>query len=250
MACYGQPLMLGVWWDTIRSYDDETLRFLKFVIVDDCGTPPAEIPDDIKERVPVLLLRITEDIPWNQMAARNLGMHHASGWCTMIDPDMVFSLPQMRLLIGATEGLVRGRIVKWALRHFNSGKIDQSSPNTWLLHRDDFFAVGGYAEHYAGAKGWSDCTLQDVLRSVYKVDARPDLFADFYGTDAVADAMVTSLDRSTATNKKKRIKDMAAAKMMGGWAKWAKARINVPRMNFPWIQVWPESTRSSSASSD
>lgn len=242
MAVYGQPLMLQEQLLAISSYPQAVREQLTVIVVDDCGEPPVRegtitcLDAIIKS---AKLFRVEQDIPWNQMGARNLAMHHASGHCLLIDPDMVFDGRTMARMIEAAKKLARGHVIKWGLRHLNSGKVDMSSPNTWLIHRDDFFAVGGYDEDYAGHKGWSDVQFLDVMRSCYKIEHRPDLLADFYGTDSVPDAMVRSLDRSTSTNKKKRLKKVAQARAAGGWARWAKARKDVSRLRFPWKQIFP-----------
>jgi hypothetical protein len=243
MAVYGQPLMLTEQVKAISAYPDEVLDNLNVVIVDDCGTPPVDIgvPSYLHAFAKsVQLFRVEKDIPWNQMGARNLGMHHARGWCLMIDPDMIFDGPTMLRMMQAAKKLSRGRIAKFGLKHVNSGKLDMTSPNTWLLHRDDFFAVGGYDEDFAGNKGWSDVQLLDILRSCYKLEERPDLWAHFHGTDSVPDAMVKSLDRSTSVNKKKRVKKVEQARKAGGWARWAKStRVSAERLRFPWKQLYP-----------
>jgi hypothetical protein len=243
MAVYGQPLMLAKQIEIIGHYSADVRSKLNVVIVDDCGVPSVSVLD-VGFTAPLVkslkLFRVDKDIPWNQPGARNLGMHHSAGWCLMIDPDMVFDDPTMRRMLQAAEKLTRGRAVKYGLKHENSGKLDMTSPNTWLLHRDDFFAVGGYDEDFAGAKGWSDVQLLDILRSCYKVENRPDLWAHFYGTDSIPDAMVKSLDRSTAANRKKRVKKVAQARKAGGWARWAKTeRVAAERLRFPWTQLFP-----------
>jgi hypothetical protein len=241
-AIYGQPLMLAHQFAAIRGYPATVLDRLNVVVVDDCGTPAVDVREVEALAVGVKsakLFRVTQDIPWNQPGARNLAMHHAAGVCVMIDPDMVISGKTMESMMEVAEKLPRRRVVKFGLRHVSSGRADMSSPNTWLLHRDDFFAVGGYDEDFSGNKGWSDCQLFNILSSCYKIDLRPDLLADFHGTDSVPDAMVTSLDRSVAVNRKKRMQKAAQARAAGGWARWVKTRKNVPRLRFPWQQVYP-----------
>lgn len=242
MAIYGQPQMLTEQITTIRSYSFNLRSRLNLVIVDDCGTPPVD-PDHAAFLHTlcnsVKLFRIEKDIPWNQMGARNLGMQHSSGWCLMIDPDMVFDADIMARMVQAAEKMQRGQVAKYGLKHKSSGKLDMSSPNTYLIHRDDFFAVGGYDESYAGHKGWSDVELLDVLRSCYKLQMRPDLFANFYSQKDIADAAVTTLDRSTKHNRKLRLKNVAKAKAAGGWARYAKIRASLPRCQFPWKQLYP-----------
>lgn len=242
MAVYGQPLMFREQALAICFYPKSVRERLKVVVVDDCGTPPVSekvIANIDSATAGAKLFRVTQDIPWNQMGARNLGMHHSQGWCLMIDPDMVFDGPMMARMIQAAEKMQRGQVGKWALKHTSSGVLDTSSPNTWLVHRDDFFDVGGYDEDFAGHKGWSDVQLLDVLRSCYKLQHRPDLFAHFHSIKDVPDAMVTSLDRSTSVNKRKRIKKVEQARKAGGWARWARARKDVPRLRFTWEQRYP-----------
>lgn len=243
MAVYGQPLMLSKQIDTIVRYSDAAMKRISLVVVDDCGNPPVDV-EEIRSAevcgVKSKLFRVTQDIPWNQMGARNLGMQHSSGHCLLIDPDMVFDGSMIERMIAAAKKLARGHVIKWGLRHVNSGKLDMTSPNTWLIHRDDFFAVGGYDEDFAGNKGWSDVQFLDLMRACFKIENRPDLFANFHGTDSVPDAMVKSLNRSTAANKKKRLKKVAQARAAGGWARWAKTRKDVPRLRFPWTQLYPQ----------
>jgi hypothetical protein len=244
MAVYGQPQMLAKQLAEISLYSPEICRKLSLVIVDDCGAPAVDTRG-IELAAGFLksaqLFRVDKDIPWNQMGARNLGMHHSSGWCVMLDPDMVLDGDTVERMMKAAERMHRGRVMKFALRHVGSGKLDMTSPNTWLLHRDDFFAVGGYDEDFAGNKGWSDVQLLDILRACYKIEERPDLWAHFYGTAQVPDAMVTSLDRSTAANRKKRVKKVGQARASGGWKAWAKVRAKAERLRFPWTKIFPTS---------
>jgi hypothetical protein len=241
MAIYGQPVMLDKQIETITGYPGSVLERLSITIVDDCGMPSVgfekakHLGNHCKS---AKLLRIEEDIPWNQPGARNLGMELSDGWCLMIDPDMVFEADIMDRMMQAASKLSRGQVLKYGLRHYPSNSLDMSSPNTYLIHRDDFFKVGGYDEDFCGHKGWSDVQLLDVLRSCYKLEPRPDLHADFYGTDSIVDAAVTSLDRSTKHNRKIRLKKVDQARAAGGWARWVKGRAKIPRLRFNWKLVY------------
>jgi len=244
MAVYGQPLMLKKQLEAIRSWPGEVRNHVTVVIVDDCGNPPVAVGDIAAFADSLLheakLLRIEKDIPWNQMGARNLGMHVSRGHCLMIDPDMVFDGEIIMRMRQAAAKLRRGHVLKYGLKHVSNSKhpIDMSSPNTFLLHRDDFFAVGGYDEDFAGHKGWSDCCLQDVLRAHYKIEERPDLFANFHGTASIPDAMVMTLDRSVKHNRAIRLKKVAQVKACGGWKKWVKLHKG-PNLRFEWKQLYP-----------
>lgn len=241
MAVYGQPLMLGVWFDTLRSYSPEMLERLELVIVDDHGSPPAEIPEDIRALLPCKLFRVLDNIAWNQPGARNLAIEHIdTPMVLFVDPDMVFPKARMLDMLEAGETLNRGHVIRFMLKHRGGpakGKLDASSPNTWFMHAADFLAVGAYDEDFSGNKGWSDVQLLDVMRANYKVHHTGSLFADFYGVDEVPDAMVSSLDRSTKANKHKRLLKVKESRMMGGWVKWTKQHRDRQRLRFRWEQV-------------
>lgn len=240
MAVYGQPLMLAKQLEVIGTYSDEVLAELTVVIVDDHGTPPVAkgFAEDLSDLCATKLYRVDDDIPWNQMGARNLGMHESEGWCLMIDPDMTFSNEMMVKLMAVARKEKRGTVTRYNLKHMSgpqAGVIDTSSPNTYLIHREDFFAVGGYDEEYRGNKGWSDVQLLDILKNHYSIRHKIDLYADFWGTDLIADAAVTSLDRSTGVNKRLRVHKANLAKR-GGWKQWVKKH-NGPNLRFKWTRV-------------
>lgn len=241
MAVYGQPKMLQVWFDTLIGYPAEILKELELVIVDDHGTPPAEIPQEVQDILPCQLFRVLDNIAWNQPGARNLALKHIrTPLVLFVDPDMVFPAEMMAKMLAEGAKLPRHQVIRFTLRHregHSKGKVDPSSPNTWFMHRDDFDQVGAYDEDFSGNKGWSDVQLLDVMRANYKVHHRMDLFAEFYGTGEVSDAMVSSLDRSTKANKHKRLLKVKESRMMGGWVRWTKQHRNRERLRFRWEKV-------------
>lgn len=233
MAVYGQPKMLEVWFDALRTYPPEVLLWMELLIVDDCGDPPVEIPDDITQLLKCRLFRVTEDIPWNQPGARNLALDHCrTPLVLFVDPDMVFPAGMMRKMLEAGQSLAEGEVIRFMLRHLKGNKLDGSSPNTWFLHVKNFLAVGGYDEDFCGNKGWSDVQLLDVMTTYYKIHHRKDLFADFYSTDEIVDAMVTTLVRSHVANRKLRVRKVDWARRKGGWKHLVKAKRS--RIRFTW----------------
>jgi hypothetical protein len=242
MAAYGQPLMLEVWFETIRSYPFAVLSKMELVIVDDCGEPPVEIPEDIQAMLPCQLFRVTKDIPWNQPGARNLALEHArTKLILFVDPDMVFPAGMMNKMLLAGLALEEHRVIRFQLRHrlgHAKGHIDSSSPNTWFLHVADFKRVGGYDEDYCGHKGWSDVQLLDIMKTVFKVRHDPTLFAEFYSRKEVDDADVQSLDRDVKHNKYIRLGKVRQANLTGGWGKYARDVVcKRPSLRFPWERV-------------
>ncbi len=236
MAVYGQPLMLEKWFETIRRYDDDVLDRLELIIVDDHGDPPAEIPLDIQASLRCKLFRVTEQIKWNQMGARNLGVSHAaSPWVLMMDPDMVVEPPVAKRLLERIPKLGPGELIKLLLRYTND-VLDSSSPNVYLIRKADFEKAGGYDEDYAGHKGWSDVQFLHTLEGLkFKFAKSAHLWVRYHRPRDVADATVTSLDRSVRHNRGVHIMKMGLAKSLG-WAKWA-AKNREKNIRFQWERV-------------
>lgn len=242
MAVYGQPKILAHQLETILGYPESVRDRLKLFIIDDHGDPPVDVDliiDAATRLKEARLYRVDDDIPWNQMGARNLGMKEASGVCMMLDPDMVWPADMMARMLAAASSLKRGNVMKWALRHKSGGRIDMTSPNTWTLHRDDFWKVGGYDEDFAGNKGWSDVTLLGTLMTTFKIEQRPDLYPDFLSVKDVPDAMVTSLNRSIKVNLGKRLAKVRQSRAMRGWARWAeKVNVRATKIRFAWTRLF------------
>lgn len=243
-SVYGQPAMLEHNLTTLSAADESVREVLKVIVVDDCGDPP--VGPELYEGRPfdIEVYRVTEDKPWNQMGARNLGMDRApSTWCLMIDPDMVFGPLMLARVLGAARKMRRGMFLKYGLRHADkdSPEVDMTSPNTYLIHRDDFFAAGGYDEDFAGHKGWSDVQMYDVLRAHLKMQQRKDIYAMFHSRESFPDADVkisAGVDRSTGHNRKVRLRKHAEARRVGGWKRWVKTKKG-PNLRAPWVKVYP-----------
>lgn len=243
MAVYGQPLMLAKQLATIAGYPQSVRSSLRVIIVDDCGTPPVD-PSTIHELDRYIdsatLFRVIKDIPWNQPGARNLAMKHAEGWCVMIDPDMVFSGEMIEKIQVATSTMQRGQNLRFCLRHTDTKRIDDSSPNTHTVHKDDFMAVAGYDEDFAGRKGYSDVIFARAMRRFgIKEIWRKDIWADFYGVHDLPDALVTTLDRSVEKNRPlfRSLTNLIRGRRPE-FLKWIEKR-KTKMIRFPWEQVYP-----------
>lgn len=223
LATYGQPQMLAFQLAEIESYPDRVLDCLTVVVVDDHGDPPVAIKamKELQKFCKVVLLRSVKDVPWHQMGARNAGMRVASGICVMLDVDMLIERHVIGKFLARAKAMKRGQVVKFALKHPDPKReLDFSSPNTWMLHRDDFFACGGYDEDFAGNKGWSDCLLQETLRAFYEVQMDDNLYVDFQGAGLeIPDAQVkvsAGVGRSVKVNKELKRRKNRVIELAGG----------------------------------
>ena len=103
----------------------------------------------------VRTFRIDVDVPWNWIAARNIGFHHAAdGWCLVTDMDHVIREETMRSVIYSDHD--PGTI--YAFRRLDVKEDDAAveihpHPNSWLMTRAMFWDVGGYDETLSGHYG-------------------------------------------------------------------------------------------------
>jgi hypothetical protein len=144
--------------DLLMRYADYPAHILDsvlFVLVDDGSPSRVEIPENIDLNLRVL--RVGEDIPWNQPGARNLGaVMSASDKIFMTDVDHVLN-PE------AFEEMIRrrnpGRTMYKLRRKDSTGAVLKSHPNTFFLSRARFLRYHGYDEEFCGHYGFDDAML-------------------------------------------------------------------------------------------
>lgn len=139
--------------DIWHGYPEDLRQHLSAVIVDD-GSPgsAAAFPVLMKrgKSFPIRHFRIEIDIPWNWIAARNLAMHHAEGWCAATDMDHVIPCETAEALVwGAHEP---NCIYRFS-RSEHTGEPIHPHPNSWFMTRAMFWKFGGYDENFSGFYG-------------------------------------------------------------------------------------------------
>jgi hypothetical protein len=153
---------------------------LKTIIVDDCSNPPLEPIDGIK------IVRILDDINWNQPGARNLGFHISEGWviCADIDhlvtKENVIELEKIKLNKGTIYYL---------------GREDSNSFNVYIMHVDDFEYVGGYDEDFCGHYGYDDIHFYNKCKHMLNVEELRHIKVKVHANESS-----TKGDRSTKYN--------------------------------------------------
>jgi len=235
VACYGQPMMMSHFYDSVFEWHRAVRSEIELIVVDDCGQPPQTIPHDLG-LWGHQLLRVDIDIPWNQMGARNLGLHVARGkWVLMLDPDCTVSrLVMIRLLMETRSDPGKTvRLLGLAYR----GEMDHTSPNMWFGPKAVFDEVGGYDEDYAGNKGWSDVLLMHVIEGFgYKIRRHDKFYAEYHDDCAeIPDCRVETLDRSVKVNRSLHLKKHALGKSVG-WRRFVKENKG-SILRFPWSRI-------------
>lgn len=161
---------IDVWRD---EWATALKRDIEVVLVDD-GSPTETAGEVLAVSDPVglphlSLYRVTEDRPWHQHGARNLGAHVARGrWLLMTDMDHVIPAHTLaevlRLLPGMTayEAITFGRVdapatpaweaadwPEFARTRRPDGSL-KPHPNSFVVSRDRYWRLGGYDEDLAG----------------------------------------------------------------------------------------------------
>ncbi len=233
-SVFGQPKMLAHWFEKFLAQPQEWRDRVEVIVVDDCGTPKASVPD----WPGIHLFRVTTDIAWNQCGCRNLIAQQATtDRLMLIDPDMTLEEGMLQKLVEESRHLHPGLVFRPALRHVGDGTFDHTSPNVHMLLRSDFNVLGGYDEDYCGHKGWSDVQLLRVMQKAMVTRTREDIWFWFHhGDKKLPDAQVMKLDRSTKHNKAIHLTKMGLLKRLG-WQAFVKKVSAGKKIRFAWQRI-------------
>jgi hypothetical protein len=134
------------------AYPAEILDVTLFVVVDDGSPVNVEIPSDIN--LNMRLLRVDEDIAWNQPGARNLGVVMAgSDKLFMTDVDHMLTEASFKEMIRRRNP---GRTMYKFQRESDTGEPHKPHPNTYFCSRARFLRFYGTDEQFCGHYGFDD----------------------------------------------------------------------------------------------
>lgn len=244
---------LLVWRDEWLA---ELKRDIQIVLVDD-GSPDDTAADamaamwngDRTGLPPIALYRVTEDRPWHQHGARNLGAHVAAGrWLLMTDVDHIVPASTLsevlRILptLARTEVLTFGRVdapptLTWRADHWTefarTRREDGSLKphvNSFVVHRKRYWQIGGYDEDLCGIYG-TDKHFRDRLFGAgtvaHHLEHAPLIRV---GREVIADASTRDVERKAPgrNDLKKAVLAQKAAEGRAG---------HTTTLNFPWERV-------------
>ncbi len=239
-----------------NEWSSDLKNDVEIVIVDD-GSPDDTAADALasmwssdRAGLPSLsLYRVTEDRPWHQHAARNLGAHVAQAkWLLMTDMDHVVPaatlVEVLRTLpeVGKNDVLTFGRVdapptLTWKADHWpefaRSRREDGSLKphvNSFVVSRERYWKLGGYDEDLCGIYG-TDKHWRDRLfgggTAVHHLDHAPLIRV---GREVIPDASTRDVERKASSRSA--LKKAALAR------KIAEGRITkTTTLNFPWVRV-------------
>ena len=166
------------------------------VVVDDASEPPlrVEIPN-------VRVMRIDDDVPWNQPAASNMGIRSLEKSDVVlrmdidhwIDPDHFFEFESL------SRGMPPNTMFQFWRVVSKTGKMLRPNMNMLMMRVSDFIRIGCYDEDFCGNYGYDDKEFVDRARHVgwrIEVCRSPHLLVDTKGG-------TRCLSRDTSVNKEK-----------------------------------------------
>lgn len=169
MAFYRNQPMLDRHLEVWGSYPEAVKAGLRIYVVDDGSPDPAVVRD---VGLDLRVYRIKQNIPWNWYGARNLAMSESpDDWRLMTDMDHLLEPDQAEALLAMPKA--KGKFYMPQRRWPDGSLYHKRHPNSFVVHRDDFWACGGYDEDFAGYYG-SDSTFRRNLSA----------FAERVDTDA------------------------------------------------------------------
>lgn len=237
MPYFDNAAMLGLQYEGWRKWPGKYRRRLKVVLVDDgsenapAGTVarPRGIPD-------VEIYRVTENRPWHQHGARNLGAHVApEGWLLLTDMDHVLTAESAGLLFKAMDkgGLDPETIymldrveADTGLPTLNGSGLPKPHPNSFVVTRDLYWRIGGYDERATGIYG-TDALFR---HRAFTIGKRGHLNIPLvrYWRDLVPDASTNGLPRKEGRDTAERARIMAEI---------AATPDAIRTLAFPWERV-------------
>lgn len=141
-----------------RRLDKKYSGQMELILIDDCSSHSSipSLPSNIR------MFRIENPILWNQGGARNLGVVFSrADWVVLSDVDYIISPESFSFILDNLKNLDVSTLYL-ATTSDSSGQPLSVHPNTFLLFKPYYFAIGGVDEDYCGNYGYEDLRFIDL----------------------------------------------------------------------------------------
>lgn len=226
MAYFKNAGMLARQYDHWRALPADVKAAMQVIVTDDASPkgfraapPAADLGLDFQ------LYRIGPKTPWNWIACRNIGAHHAGrDWLLLTDMDHL--LPE-----ATARRLIEGPLDPACVYRFS--RVDapdltpyKPHPNSWFMTRAMYDKIGGFDERFSGCYG-SDYDFRDRSARAGQVIMLPEPLVRF-PREVVADASTVDFARKHSEH---------AARLPAARARIAKEGGPPLRLSFPYDRV-------------
>lgn len=200
---------------------------LHLIVVDDGSPKGMAEPQDVG--FPFELYRITVDVRWNQDAARNLAVHHATTkWLLLTDIDHIPPQETLQALAGREYDEEKVyRFSRMTLEKDLRMTPYKPHPNSWFMTKAMYDRIGGYDESFAGYYG-TDADFRDRLRNVAGEPVMLDEVLIRVPRDTIKDASTTAYGRKEEIDAELG-KMIRRRNLTPGW--------QLKHLSFPWVRV-------------
>lgn len=146
---YENPVFVLEQQTSWLSWPRDVRLHIRVIIVDDGSPTPIEVPR--YSGIALRVFRIGIDLPWNWLAARNIGAHHAEdGWLLLTDMDHLVPPSTIRSVV---YGQHDPSVIYAFSRREHTGAVIPPHSASFLMTRELFWVVGGYDETLSGHYG-------------------------------------------------------------------------------------------------
>jgi len=203
-------MMLESHYKNFRSLPEKIKRHIRLTVVDD-GSPKGEATAPAQPLgFPLNIYRIDIDVRWNQDAARNIGVRHAStNWLLLTDMDHL--IPEETLMSLSRSHFDDRDVYTFRRLTAPNMQVYKPHPNSWFMSAEMWERIGGYDERLAGYYGTDGDFRARVVACAREIKQLP-LNLIRVPRELVADASTTTYERKRQSDydAMKRIKDQRA----------------------------------------
>ncbi len=186
MPYYDNPQMWAYQLRHLCSLDPKIARRIEVIVVDD-ASPNYAAKDIIEGAVPLALsvFRIERDKPWNQDAARNIGVHEATApYVLVTDIDHIAPAATLQGLLSLKDPARVFSLGRGA--HFSDAQV-APHVNSFFLSKELYWAIGGYDEDFWGIYG-TDMLFRNRVLMNHDIVPREDLVLELVTQGSIPDA--------------------------------------------------------------
>lgn len=135
-------------------------QHIEFIVIDDFSDDPLVLP---RVSLNLQLVRVDDDVAWNQPGCRNLAAMLASApWLLFFDVDNMLNPSDFAKLVSGLASAPKDCL--FLFKRIEAGREVAPHLNCFLVARSSFFRYGPYDEDFSGHYGFDDVFFRNLWR--------------------------------------------------------------------------------------